>query len=313
MVLPAPAFLFNIFCNIILSSINIFYKYNTCPVSDRFSTPRGAIICPGGEPMTVYADVLVIVNLYVDYILLRLVKGFLRLSPPGYRLVRGALAGGALSLVGLLPLPGWAGPMASGASALLTALAAFAPLGRKLMLRCWLSLWGASFLLAGAVLFVLQFVPAGHMAVVGGAVYFDLSLPVLFFTTCGAYIVFKLAEKLLPAGQSAPLVRLTVTNRGESRELWAKADTGCELREPFSGLPVIVSEREALSGLAPEEGGPMRLVPFGSLGGEGLLYAFRPDSVTGPGNAKLSCYIALTDLKLSSGQYAALYNPDMFQ
>lgn len=160
---------------------------------------------------------------------------------------------------------------------------------------------------------MLQFVPAGHMAVVGGAVYFDLSLPVLFFTTCGAYIVFKLAEKLLPAGQSAPLVRLTVTNRGESRELWAKADTGCELREPFSGLPVIVSERGALSGLAPEEGGPMRLVPFGSLGGEGLLYAFRPDSVTGPGNAKLSCYIALTDLKLSSGQYAALYNPDMFQ
>ena len=143
--------------------------------------------------MTVYADVLVIVNLYVDYILLSLVKGFLRLSPPGYRLVLGGLAGGALSLVGLLPLPGWAGPVASGASALLTALAAFAPLGRKLMLRCWLSLWGASFLLAGAVLFVLQFVPAGHMAVVGGAVYFDLSLPVLFFTTCGAYKEFNLA------------------------------------------------------------------------------------------------------------------------
>ena len=72
--------------------------------------------------MTVYADVLVIVNLYVDYILLCLVKSFLRMSAPGYRLVLGALMGGALSLLGLLPLPGWAGPFTAGAASLLTAL-----------------------------------------------------------------------------------------------------------------------------------------------------------------------------------------------
>lgn len=48
--------------------------------------------------MTVYVDVLVIVNLYVDYILLCLVKSFLRMNAPGYRLVLGALAGGVLSL-----------------------------------------------------------------------------------------------------------------------------------------------------------------------------------------------------------------------
>ncbi len=262
--------------------------------------------------MTVYADVLVIVNLYIDYILLSLVKSFLNIEAPGYRLVLGALAGGALSLMGLMPLPGWAGPFTAGAAAMLTALAAFAPRGRRLMVKCWLSLWGASFLLAGAVLFVLQFVPAGRMALVGGAVYFNLSLPVLFFTTCGAYGVFWLTGKLLPAGRGAPLIKLTVTNRGRSRTLWAKADTGCSLREPFSGLPVIVSERGALSGLAPEDGGPMRVVPFGSLGGEGLLYAFKPEGVTGPGGAKLPCYIALTDSRLSSGQYSALYNPDMF-
>ena len=82
--------------------------------------------------MTVYADVLVIVNLYVDYILLCLVKSFLRMSAPGYRLVLGALMGGALSLLGLLPLPGWAGPFTAGAASLLTALAAFAPRGKRL-------------------------------------------------------------------------------------------------------------------------------------------------------------------------------------
>lgn len=262
--------------------------------------------------MTVYADVLVIVNLYVDYILLCLVKSFLRMSAPGYRLVLGGLAGGALSLLGLLPLPGWAGPFTAGAASLLTALAAFAPRGKRLMLKCWLCLWGASFLLAGAVLFVLQFLPAGHMVVVGGAVYFDLSLPVLFFATCGAYGLFRLIGKLLPHESSAPLIRLRITRGYITRTVYAKADTGCGLREPFSGLPVIVCERGALSGLAPKEGEPMRLVPYGSLGGSGLLYAFMPDRVIGPGDTELQCWIGITEKALSSGQYAALYNPDMF-
>lgn len=262
--------------------------------------------------MTVYADVLVIVNLYVDYILLCLVRRFLRLGTSGPRLVLGALAGGVLSLLGLLPLPGWAAPFAAGLSAMLTALAAFAPAGKKLLLRCWLCLWGASFLLAGFVLFVLQFVPAGHMAVVGGAVYFDLSLPVLFTATCAAYAVFWLAGRLIPGSSSAPLAKLKISRRGETLTVYAKADTGCGLREPFSGLPVIVCERRALGGLAPPEGEPMRLVPYESLGGSGLLYAFKPDQVTGPGDSRLDCYIGVTDSPLSSGQYAALYNPDLF-
>lgn len=268
--------------------------------------------------MTVYADVLVIVNLYVDYILLCLVRRFLRLGTSGPRLVLGALAGGVLSLLGLLPWPGWAAPFTAGLSAMLTALAAFAPAGRKLLLRCWLCLWGASFLLAGFVLFILQFVPAGHMAVVGGAVYFDLSLPVLFTATCAAYAVFWLAGKLLPNSSSAPLAKLTISHRGLTCTVYAKADTGCGLREPFSGLPVVVCERRALGSLAPPkgvpppEGEPMRLVPYESLGGNGLLYAFKPDRVAGPGDSRLDCYIGVTDAPLSSGQYAALYNPDMF-
>lgn len=262
--------------------------------------------------MTVYADVLAVVNLYVDYILLCLVRRALGLDVPGHRMVLGALTGGALSLLGLLPLPGWAGPFTAGLSAGLMALAAFAPRGKRLMLRCWLALWGASFLLAGAVLFILQFVPAGHMAVVGGAVYFDLSLPVLFFATCGAYLVFRLCEKLMPRGPAAPLIKLALENRGQSLTLYAKADTGCELREPFSGLPVIVCERGALGALAPPEGEPMRVVPYESLGGRGLLYAFMPDKVTGPGGQPVKCYVGITDAPLSSGQYRALCDPGLF-
>lgn len=273
--------------------------------------------------MTVYADILVIVNLYVDYILLSCVRGFLHLKTGVGRLVLGALAGGILSLLGLLPLPGWSAPLVGGACALAAAAAAFAPARPRLLFRCWLCTWAFSFLLAGALLFVMQFAPPGYMALVGGAVYLNLSLPVLFFATCGAYLVFWLLNRFLPHESNAPLCKLTVEYQGRSASFYAKADTGNALREPFSGLPVIVCQAEALRALAPlpaldlPESGPpspgLRLVPFESLGGNGLLPAFRPDKAALAQSGRvLDCYIALTKTPLSAGQFDALYNPDQF-
>ena len=62
----------------------------------------------GGGQMTVYADVLVIVNLYIDFFLLWCVKKALGLSAKRRRLALGALLGGIVSLAALLPMPGWA-------------------------------------------------------------------------------------------------------------------------------------------------------------------------------------------------------------
>ena len=268
--------------------------------------------------MTIYADILVIVNLYVDYILLSCVRGFLRLKTRGLRLVLGALAGALISLTGLLDLPAWTGPILGGACAFAAAAAAFAPAKPRLLVRCWLSTWAFSFLLAGFLLFAMQFAPPGYMALVGGAVYLNLSLPVLFFATCGAYGVFWLAGKLLPRDHGPPLAKLTVERQGCTAVLFAKADTGNALREPFSGLPVVVCQRDALASLGPlpgpEDLSPgLRLVPFESLGGKGLLAAFRPDKATLAGCAQpLDCYIAVTDAALSAGQFAALYNPELF-
>lgn len=278
--------------------------------------------------MTVYADVLVIVNLYVDYILLCCVRGFLHLGKSGGRLVLGALAGAVSGLVGLLPLPGWLAPAMGGFSALAAAAAAFAPMRPRLLVRCWLCMWLFSFLLAGFLLFVAQFAPPGYMAVVGGAVYLDLSLPVLFTATCAAYGVFWVFRRTFPREADVPrLWKLTVESGGKSREVFAKADTGNALREPFSGLPVLVCQAEALGGLAPpaalaflEEGGQapeggqsFRLVPFESVGGTGLLPAFKPDLVKDMKTGKeFPCYIALIKKPLSAGQFAAIFNPDLF-
>ena len=277
--------------------------------------------------MTVYADVLVIVNLYVDLFLLHCVQRFLHLNTRWERLVLGALAGALTALTGLLPLPPWAGLLAAGLGALAAAAGAFAPVGRRLFLQCWLCMWLFSFLLAGVLLFLLQFAPPGYLALVGGAVYIDLSLPMLFFSTCAAYLVFWLFRRLFSGqGASAEPLRLTIAHQGRQAELFAKADTGNALREPFSGLPVIVCQAKTLSGLAPaaadeflrsggaaEAGAGLRLVPFQTLGGDGLLPAFKPDRVVAAKTGQeLECYLALSAKPLSAGQFSAIYNPELF-
>ncbi len=278
--------------------------------------------------MTVYADVLVIVNLYIDFFLLWCVRKFLGLKLRGWRLVPGALTGGFLSLTALLP--GLA-PWLSLALGLLTALAvsaaAFAPLPPAAFFKAVLCFWAFSLLLAGFFLFLLRFFAPRNIAVLGNVVYFDLSPLLLFLFTCGAYLVISLFQRLLPShAQDLRCRWLTVENRGQRVRLYAKADTGNSLREPFSGLPVLVCQAESLKEAAPpgllefSDGTGasfpvpgIRLIPFESVGGAGVLPAFRPEKVTDDKTGTvLECYVALSRQKLSAGQFDALYDPDQF-
>ncbi len=89
--------------------------------------------------MTVYADVLFLVNLYVDFFLLWCDDRVLRLQTGVWRLLGGALTGALCSLACLLPgQPAWASFLWGGISAVLTAGAAFlpGPLGSFCRLPC---------------------------------------------------------------------------------------------------------------------------------------------------------------------------------
>lgn len=282
-------------------------------------------------PLTVYADVLVIINLYVDFFLLWSVKKFLRLGKRNRQLVLGALTGGAFSLTALLPQPPPFLSLLLGlGSALAVTAAAFCPLAPRLFWKAAFCFWGFSLLLAGFFLFLIRFFAPQRAAVLGTAVYFDLSPALLFFFTCAAYLVFALAGRL--ESSRSPETRyktLLLENRGASVKLWAKADTGNNLREPFSGLPVIVCQADCLKEAAPREalefletGAPaegsslekgLRLVPFETLNGTGVLPAFQPEQVKDEkSGVLLNCWVALCPRKLSAGQFDALYNPDLF-
>jgi|GEM_PF-123906 len=247
--------------------------------------------------MVIYADILILTNLYIDFLLLCCVKRFLHLRAKTTRLLIGSLVGAACSLSALLPaLPPSLNLVIGIATALITTSAAFLPLNLFMYIKTAISFWAFSFIFAGFFLFISHFFSTHNLSVNNGTVYFNISPLVLFVSTCGAYLCIIAFNKLFPSRDSdIHFCKITVEVGEKSVILLGKADTANSLREPFSGLPVIVAEAEALKEIVPTEISnflkntesgdniqlehTIRLIPFSGLGASGVLAAFKPDNV----------------------------------
>lgn len=93
-----------------------------------------------------------------------------------------------------------------------------------------------------------------------------------------------LLQRLWPSGGVATCLALRVFHRGCELRTTALVDTGNLLRDPLTGLPVIVLSREAASRVttlpAPGRLQPgMRLIPVRTVTGRALMPVFRPESI----------------------------------
>lgn len=72
-------------------------------------------------------------------------------------------------------------------------------------------------------------------------------------------------------------VRVCLEVEGKRARFPALIDTGNRLREPRTGLPVLIAEAALLKDALPEAG--YRVLRFGAVGGEGSLACFKPSAV----------------------------------
>ncbi len=296
----------------------------------------------------IYIDVLIALNLFIDFLLLSLTARVLRRPHRRWRLVLSALCGGICACTILLPaLPLPVQALIGVAQAALLVRIAFPFRGWRPYCSEVGVLFGVSALFAGVCTAVWFFVAPGGFVVFNGVVYYDvppLLLVLLTLLSYGAVWLYdRLTHKRVPTSHS---YRLTVTCGGQSITVRALHDTGNGLTDCFSGRPVVVAERAALLPLLPAPlrtvtshdligqlgaqppraagaAGPaqtavehrLRLVPFRSVGGEGLLPAFQPDvlTVTDLSGRTLDIsggYVALTDT-LGRGEFQALIGNDI--
>lgn len=268
----------------------------------------------GGVHMIVYVDVLLAVNYTVNLVLLLAAARLSGAVVARKRLCLAALLGALGSLAIFLPYSG--GLLHAVYKLALTfamTAAAFGVAPRRRLIKGLLALMASSFAFAGLML-ALQFFWSGVLYQ-NGIVYFDISALDIILWTAVSYGGLWLFERLfLNRTAEKKLCRVTVDLAGKQISFRALADTGNQLKEPFSGAPVMVCDGKLAQRVSDDHPERIRLIPCSTVAGGTVLEAFRPDSVRilhdGYETVTRDIYVAKSREPIM-GEYEAVFNPQI--
>lgn len=260
----------------------------------------------GGTRLRVYGDLFLFLQLVADYILLYATARLAGRRTPAWRLLAAAVIG-ALYGLGYLFAP--LGFLYSRTLILLfpslMLAVAFAPFSFRIFLRLAAYFYVVSFFVAGAAVAVIRLAASsGSLELralrIRPAGWWPLALALFL----GTILAWWLRARAGRWHRDQLRVTLEVVVGGKHATVEGLVDTGNRLREPLSGLPVIVAEAGALTAILPDglpadlgRGGEwvenaaglftepdwrrrLRVLPYASLGKSGgMLLGFLPDRV----------------------------------
>ncbi len=263
----------------------------------------------------IYVDILLCVNLIINYFILLATSRIMHLQTKRLRIFFGALLGATYSFYIFIPQ----------ANVIISYLVkfimsctiipiAFKVNSCKLFFKLTACFYLMSFAFCGVIFLIWLFISPHHMMVQNSIVYFNISPIIFIMSTLISYIIIRLANKL--SGREMPkeiFCEVIVESKKNIQRFRAKIDTGNNLIEPFSGDPVIVTEKKYILNFL-KENPHIRLVPFNCVSNSGLLQAFKPDKTTVIINKKAlnkNAYIAFTEDCISSTDFHAIVGLDL--
>ncbi len=248
--------------------------------------------------MTVYIDVLIVLNLYINYFLIRSAVLVMRRSVSAKRCLLAAGIGAVGSLVILLPeLPFIVIALEKIA---LGALITFAAFGKQKLVDfavCALFFLLVSFVYAGLMTALWTFCAPYGMVFGNGVAYFNIPLAAVAAFTAAAYFTVRLvryfADRRLRCNKMC-IVKISLNDT--EIQLRGLCDTGNGLCDIFSGKPVIVCKYEKIAEITPknvldflegklDESGGLRIIPCRTVTSESLLPIFAADRIFIDGKA----------------------------
>ena len=280
--------------------------------------------------MVIYADVLVVLNFFVTYLLLLCAKKIAGQHGNNKRLLLGALIGGFYALT--LFLPPIKTILAYGAYFLVSLLIIFVSFpiqNTKKFLRTFAAFILANFFFAGLMFLIFwKFSPKG-MLYQNGSIYFDIDVKILVIASSICFILLECITYLLR--RKAPdncYYSIILRNKNKKVEAIALYDTGNTLKDAFSSLPVVIAEpktfKATLGRTAEELFGQMvcteskenlRLIPYTDISDSGVLKAIKIDSVEIP--EKKICIqpalLAESIAPFANKEYNVLITSDFFE
>lgn len=242
--------------------------------------------------MYIYADILIITNIYADFLLIKSAQAITHSPMKTWRGVAAAAAGSLFSLVIFLPrLSPAALILIKLLSAAVIVYAAFGYGSRGAYIKRLFVFWLAAFVYGGAGTAVSLLFGGKVIISRNGVIYADFSMLSLIITTIAAYLCIAIYKRMADCSEEGALYTVIVSDRGRTVSFKALADTGNVLKDSFTGKPVIVCGRDVLASLygeVPDEDSIMsgssewrgwRLIPYSTVSGSGVIPIIRPREI----------------------------------
>lgn len=257
----------------------------------------------------IYIDVLFVVNFFITFFLVLVTAKFAKRKEKLWRMVIASFLGGTYSLVILWDNLNFAvSCLGKLAAACIIIAAAFKLKGFKAYIKEVAIFFFVNLLFLGIIIGLWFIFKPGGIVINNSTVYFNVSARMLLITAFAAYIISVVVIRIYNNKTAVKeLYSVTVYKNDEKVKFFAFADSGNNLKEPFSDSPVIVAEKKLFENISCQ-----RLIPFSTIGGEGVLNAFKPDKVeihSSLGSVEINdVYIALSD-SVKKGEYQGILNP----
>jgi len=232
--------------------------------------------------MTVYADILMLVNFIIDYFLILITGKFLHIKIKLVRLIVASVLGGIFSLYILVPQTSFI--IQVGVQIFMCAILCAVSFGIKNIkqfIRCVLTLFCVNFAYSGAMIAVwIVFKPRG-MVINNSVVYFDISPLFLIAFSVVGYFIAILARKILkkPFLQNT-YCEATLLCGDKKITLGGIADTGNSLQDVFGTSQIFITDNDTVNmllGKQLHDTTRFRKIPCGTITGESLLDGYRID------------------------------------
>lgn len=252
----------------------------------------------------IYIDILLAINLAVNYFLLLSSLKLTGRTPKRRRLLFSSFIGSLYSLIILLPeLPWFFQAMTRAVCCLLMILLCEWPVKRKEVFQDCLIFFIVSFIFAGFILALKIFLSPPVMIYANGIFYLKISALTLIISAISAYLITEVFRRIfrkkasITSLENGRTINVTIVFEGRTIQTEGFVDTGNTLTDPLSGTPVVIigshiaqkllsSEKfsalhsplsnAGILGAGTRSG--FRLVPYNTVSGSGLLPVFRPES-----------------------------------
>ena len=285
--------------------------------------------------MTVYIDVLFMVNVIINYFLLLITGIFSKAVCNRVRIIIASLLGGlycAFAFVSEFAFLQSA--VLKILSTVAISLIAFKYISPRNFLRCTLLLFFVGFLFGGIVYGICFLANPSFMSIKNATVYIHISPILLILCSVVSYISISLFNYALKPQSNLETCQYSVTIIYREKSVSASGflDTGNNLTDVFSDYPVILCNFETVSTFFDEkeklcfEGtvtnvvsspskNNFRVIPISTVAGSALLPAFKPDLVllkTKSEQLSISrVFVAVFNKKNYNSPHEIILNPEL--